>query len=388
MRPGNLQIEPDVISSGQFSWLIFSVAFGLSVLHVPPLVISIAHQDLWLAMLVGLFGDLVVAAILHVLAQEFPGETFVQYSQTILGRWGGLLVAAIYLTFLLWVNAMNLRVIGDFVATLMPGTPPVAIVVLLGIFAASAARSGLEVLGRIGQLVMPIIVAIGLVVVILAANELDLRELLPPFEYGVQPALSASLITLSFFGVCVVMGMFIPYYHRPETAFYTKALGVTGAVLLMTYLMLGTYAAFGLLTEYLEFPLLNMVQLINLAEFFQRVEILALGFWLVSTYVAVAILFWVVALGIAQCCGLNNYRPLVYPVLLLTGGFAFLFFDSLMDERDFIRRGYPLVAISVELGLPLLLLGVALLTGKGRRRIHPVFTWPRPSEAKETPDKG
>ena len=61
-------------------------------------------------------------------------------------------------------------------------------------------------------------------------------------------------------------------------------------------------------------PFSTAVQYINIADFFTHLESLVMAFWIMGAFIKMAVLLYILSLGIAQWLNLSDYRPLVFPV--------------------------------------------------------------------------
>jgi len=142
----------------------------------------LARQDGWISILLAILGALIVAWLAVSLGLRFPGKTLFQFSEVILGRWPGKVVALLYIWWYIHMNAEIIRQFGSFlVSAFMPETPIIVFELLLMAIAAYAVRSGLEVFTRINQIILPFILLSVTILMILSAPEMDLKKLLPVF---------------------------------------------------------------------------------------------------------------------------------------------------------------------------------------------------------------
>jgi len=285
----------------------------------------------------------------------------------ILGRPLGKLVSLTFIVFFLHVNALNLRVLSEQVNITMPETPILVFVVSFLAASSYAVRKGLENLARVNELLGPLFLIGGLVVFVLAAKDMDFRNWLPVLGNGLKPPLKGSLLPASFFGVCIVMAVFMPYHNRPERTLAAKALGVVIGVSYTTLLTMGALAHFGVAqTIALQNPIFILSRDITIAGFLERVEAVFLAIWVGGGFVTVSALQYACCLGLAQWLGLRDYRPLVLPVGVMMAALSLSLFGNTPERSEFTRNIYPLYALSVEGGLTTVLLAVALLRGKGK----------------------
>ena len=101
--------EKGVISTNQMIWLLFILIASVTAIQVPALLISQAGRDAWLSVIGGWFMDVMLAVVYGYMGVRFPGQNFVQYSITILGKTGGRIVGIVFPLFFLLFCAVLLR---------------------------------------------------------------------------------------------------------------------------------------------------------------------------------------------------------------------------------------------------------------------------------------
>ena len=105
---------------------------------------------------------------------------------------------------------------------------------------------------------------------------------------------------------------------------------------------------FGKAMEGFSVPFSTAVQYINIADFFTHLESLVMAFWIMGAFIKMAVLLYILSLGIAQWLNLSDYRPLVFPVLLLVILLALWQIPNLATYLAFIMSISPVVCTSIQ----------------------------------------
>lgn len=358
--------EKGIINTKQFIWLLFIIITSVSVTQIPSMLIFQAGRDAWLSVIGGWFLDVLLAIIYAYMGIRFPGENFVQYSISILGKYFGKAIGIIFPLFFLLVVAVFMQGLSlELNVAFLPDTPFNVILVSNFIVAAYIARKGIEVLARMTEVLGPMFLIGGLVMFFMVIPSVDLDRLKPQFDNGVAPFLAGSPFILTFFGICVMMAMFIPLCNRPEDGFLAKFSAVSMGALFIGLLIVFTTGIFGVeQAENLYGPGLMLARYIHFGHYLERIEV----FWMLITVgagiVSSAIMLWAFSLGIAQLAGLKAYQPLVYPGALLAMTLGMLAFPGRVQQANFIHYSFPVVAAFVESGLEIFLFVAALVLRK------------------------
>lgn len=239
-------------------------------------------------------------------------------------------------------------------------------ILLPGLFvAAYAARQGIEVIGRVTEVLGPLYLFSIIIVGLLVSPFAEFDRLKPQFDAGLSPFLIASPFMLSFYGVCIMMAMFIPICNRPENGFLAKFIAVSLGAVFVSIIVLLSIAVFGYeQAAQIRSPGLELTRMISYGNYLDRLEIIWMLLVTGAGIVASANLLWAFSLGMSQIFGLRTYKPLVYPAALLVGVLALTSYKSTMEQMRFIEYTFPIFAASVEAGLELFLFVVALVLNK------------------------
>lgn len=359
-------LEDGKISSKQFYFTILVLTLSASIFILPRIMISQTKQDVWQVMLVAFLIDVIVAVVLYVLGMRYPGRTMIQYSETILGKVLGKASGAVFAGFFAVMGATCLRCLAEFLTSaVIPETPPVAVHLLVLLISAYGVNGGLEVITRLAELLGPVLILSIFLLIGLSLNQMEFEHLQPMFRHNPLELLQASLIPGSWFGICIAMGMFMPYHNRPEQTLKAKLGGVATGVLLLLLVLLAIIAVFDVnLASRERYPIYRLASIIDVGGIFQRLEIVAMTIWVSAEFFTVIVLYYLAVLGFAQVIELKDYRPLTPIIGSIVLVISLLMFRN-VTQIDASTTGLsPWLALSVEGLLTTFLLLVSLVRSK------------------------
>jgi len=346
--------------------MLFIILTTFSAMQLPGMLIMQAGRDAWLSVLGAWFLDVMLALVYAYMGIRFPGENFVQYSITILGKYLGRMVGIIFPLFFLMVCSILLWGLSHLVNTVfLPRTPLMVILVSSFLVSAYIGRKGIEVIARMTEVLGPLFFLSIVALCFLVLPSFHIARLKPQFDEGVVPFLTGAPLLLTNFGVCIIMGMYIPLCNRPENGFLAKFSAVsmgTFVVGLTTALSVGIFGIED--AENMSAVALQLTRMINFSNYFERVELMWLMILIGSVIVASSTLLWSFAVGIAQVVGLKTYQPLIYAGALISLVLSIVSFPSSLQHTSFYHYTFPIVAAFVETGLELFLFAAALILGK------------------------
>lgn len=362
--------EKGIISTNQFVWILFILITSATSIQLPALVIGQAGRDAWLSVIGGWFLDAMLAIVYGYMGIRFPGESFVEYSITILGKFAGRIVGIIFPLFFLLVCVIIIRGLVQLLnAYFWPTTPLAALLIPALFIAGYAARQGIEVIGRVTELLGPFYFLSVIVVALLVSPNVEFDRLKPQFDQGIYPFLLGSPLVLTFYGICIMMAMLIPVSSRPENGFLGKFIAVSLGAVFVGIVVVFSVAVFGYeQVDTFRAPGLELTRMISYGRFLDRVEIIWMLIATGAGIVASASLLWAFCVGVSQVVGLKTYKPLVYPAALLAVLLASVSFDYSMEQVHFVQYTYPVLAAFVEAGLEIFLFVAALVLGKRGKR--------------------
>jgi spore germination protein KB len=350
--------------------LAFTVVVSTAVLFVPAITATTAGRDGWISVLtVATIYGLLVALVIIKLGMKFLDKTLVQYAPIILGSFLGKIIGGAYVLWFIHINSVIVREFGDFLlASFMPETPLIAFVIMLLILGAWAAKSGLEVICRANEFIFPLFILSVTAIFVLAVWEADFSQLLPVMENGVKPVFRGALDPMAWRGEIIIVAMILPYISDLEKTGKYLVFSVILIGLVLTLATVFTVAVVGELTKYLSFPFFELARCISIGRFIERMEALVLVMWVAGVTIKVAVFYYVAVLGAAQLFELSDYRPIVLPVGLILGIWSLELFQNSGQLIEWLTKTLPLYAYIFEIGIPLLLLTVAVLRKKGGDR--------------------
>lgn len=365
--------EDGIISLQQLTALSIMYLIGRSTLTFP---IGPAAQDIWLTII---FGALLAGLMMWFwisLGLRFENTNPVVYTRITLGNFLGTLLIVLYLLFLLQLTAGVLRNICElYVTSIMPATPIIVFAGITAFLAALAARGGLENIARLAELILPWHIGnmLLLTVFVLATPGLPHPEyLFPVFGSGWINILRSTLIHFAFpFMEASALVFTLPFLNHPRNckkSIYT-AMAIVTLILVLTnirnIMVLGPQGI-----SRVNFPFLTTIQLVDIGAFLERVDPIAIFIWTLGTFVKLSFLVYVISIGWASLFALADYRPLVFPISLLTATVSIILYENYAQMKDFYLTTYPFYSLPFQVLGPLLVLTIAKIRGLSGDNIY------------------
>jgi spore germination protein KB len=346
--------------------LLFLMIMATVILFVPGITAEKAKQSAWMAPLLASGVGFISLWVVWKLGQRFPGKTLPQYSEILVGKIFGKILAGGYVLFFLTVNVLVIREFSEFLTvTLLPETPGIVLttaIVLVGVYSAA---KGIEVIARMVQIILPLFIFTLLFMLVLAAPGMELGKLLPLMEGGVLPIVRASVAPASWYGEIVVLVMLLPMVNKPKEVKRKGVLALLAAAVFLTLDTVVTLAVFGPnLTGNVVFPFWFLVRYIEFGNYLQRVESLIVVLWVAGIVLKVALFSYLVCFTTAQVLGLKKYKPVLYPAAPVQILIATYLAGNTQDLSEILDKYWPPFGLMFEVVLPVVLLAVAVVRRK------------------------
>lgn len=310
--------DNDKISPLQYTFLISATLIGAGILSMPRGAVKAAGPDGWLITIAGGLLILLVTYLLHKLALMFPQDTFVTFSQKIVGKWLGLSLSVIFVIYFFMFSPFEARLFGDVCKVFLVGKTPLEFVIFTYLWLSIiGARGGIEVIARICQLLFPIIFLLGIPLGFLLFPKLDINNLLPilhtPWQTLIKSLFTTSLVYLGF----EIILFLTPSLAKPQSAIKNAMIGISIIIGIYTFIVIINTTLFGT-TEIkkITWPVVTSIKMVDFpGSIFERFEVLLLSLWAFSAFTSSIVFTYFAAYIIALITDFREFKPILYFIM-------------------------------------------------------------------------
>jgi spore germination protein KB len=361
-------METEKINPFQLFCLMFLFELGSSIVVGVGLQ---AKQDAWLAILLGMVSSLPLYLIYIYLFYQYPYHSLTGYIKQIVGNYIGVPLLLIYICYFLYIAARVLRDFGDLLtATALSETPLIVVNGLMILLITYGIYLGIEVIGRTAEALFFIMIFLGFlgILSIISSGIMKPENLTPFLENGWNLMITTVYTqTYTFpFGEMVSFTMILPFLDKPKLGkrigFY--AILASGLVLSLTIaLEVTVIGTNGAAVE--QFPLLQTIGKVNIANFIQRLDIIVIGTLILGVFIKITVFFYAGYLGIQDLIPLKKKRHKHYFLLFFCSLILFASIKMSSNFAEHIEIGLKWVPIylhwPLQTGIPLILFLITLL---------------------------
>ncbi|QED47285.1 GerAB/ArcD/ProY family transporter [Cytobacillus dafuensis] len=357
------------ISSLQMAMLMYPTIVATAILSVPSITATYAKQDLWISPIFASIIGFLTVYISVSLHNHFPEKTVIQFSEQIIGRIPGKILGLVFLFFYIHSAGDITRAYAEFiVSSFLFQTPIIVVIVTMVLLCAFAVYGGLEVLGRISQLLFPLFFVPLLLLILLLSPDFEIGNIFPILEKGIIPPIKGAIVPSGWFSEIFMIIFFLPFLTDKKKGRKYGVLTVLAVMITLVVVNLIVLFILGTTTSSKSYPLMNISRYVSIADFFENLESVTMAIWILGTFVKISVFFYVVVLGTAQWLNIEDYRPIVWPIGILIVEFSFWAVPSSMAFIHYEITAFPFYSVTIQTIIPLLLLGIAFFKNRNRKK--------------------
>lgn len=350
----------DRIPTSQAVVILINYILAVGILTLPRTAAEkVKTPDVWITVIIGGLIAMVAGVIIVKLSQQFPGETFYQYSQEIVGKWVGVLLSVLIVGYFVMLASFEVRVLGEITSFfLLEGTPGWAIIMPFMWVSIYLNLGGINSIARLFEIIFPITVFIFLLTSFMSIGIFELDNLRPVLGLGVIPVLKGIKTTTLAYSGAEIMLLLLAFMKHPFQAVKVVLIGT--AIPLVFYvitvvMVMGTFSVDGVVMR--TWPSIDLMRSFEIPGLiFERFESLLLVIWIMQIFATYTICYYASSLGLAQLFNKNSHSFLyaLLPVIYIVA-------EIPKNINDLFKFGDMIGNVAIVLFgiLPLLLLGIS-----------------------------
>jgi spore germination protein KB len=362
-----LLASKDKISVRQATILFLVMVYSPAIRVFPAYAATKARYAGWLAPLFALLPFIALVFVMQALFRNSKEANLSDLILRVFGRFFGRIILSFYLVWLIIVSGSYVRFFAErFLSGLLPNTSMSFFTVSILAAALYVARGGIVQLTRAVEFLFMMFSAIFFILFLLTLPNIDLANLWPVTYYDIQPLIEASYPILGLWSYFTVVFFFGDEINDKEKI---GRFGFHGSIyLVLTTLMLliqaiGTYGY--TVVKRLAFPYFITIKSISLLDTIERIQSLALSFWVIVDLVIIVVFIYINMSVIKSLFSISDKKHMASPVTI----FAFIIAYFVGKDR------IEMYSFSDKIGLPLNILLffvfpiILLLVGKIRKKV-------------------
>ncbi|SHI76712.1 GerAB/ArcD/ProY family transporter [Lutispora thermophila] len=263
-----------------------------------------------------LISDIVAIGVfsqMYALSKAYPGKNLLEIYDDIVGKKVGKVLSFISCIMLFVTVSITLREFTDATNVyLLHESPPGFIVGMFIIAMVTVCFLGIEGLGRVAKFLSFILLFNFLIVMVLSYRTFQGYKLFPILGYGLGNTVRHGIMRSSAFGEFILLGVFAKALNN------TKDLGKIGYKSLIIGGLIISIVLFSVIISFpyyvtteLADPLYIMVSLIQYGRFFQRIEVVFIFTWNLSTLIGLTAIFYGSIICYCHVFNIKDKKPII-----------------------------------------------------------------------------
>lgn len=345
----------EMISSKQIISLILLFVFGTSV------VIGVgfdAHQDSWMSLLIATIFSVPLLLMYARLLMLYPGKGLFDIIEMLFGKKAGKVLIAIMIWYYLFLGGLVLQNFFQFISvTTLPKTPKVLIMALMMLVVIYLGRSNISVLGKWGIVISITIVIVVVLTFIFSIGNIDINNLLPIFEHSPKTILKGAVKMYVFpYAELITILPLASFFKKGTNSYKVFMYG-----LLLSSIMLITIQMRNLLTigfplmEYSFFSSYTAARIIEVGDFFSRIEGVITINLLFAVITKTAICLIAATKGMSKLFNIKNYKDIIVPVGLIILMLSIIVYQSIFEMEEFKDKYVVIYSIPFQFIIPFII---------------------------------
>ncbi len=304
-------------------------------------------------------GGIVLITLYTEIARLNTGKSLVGILTVHFGKAMGAITALLYCWFFTFMASLIFLNFGQFmVITVFPETPLSVILVLFAVAVVYPVRCGLEVVGRLSELLVPIMVIPVLMLSLALITSHDFTAFLPMLENGVAPVLKSTFSVIAFpYGETVIFLMIFLYVNKKESIRKDcyLAFGITGFLFLFAALRDLFILGSDLLGRSVYSPNISAKLIPGIS-----IEPLIVVNLLIGA-IKICIAIFASSEIILQVLKIDKKKPIIMIITELSIVMSMWLFTNYFDYVRWVEKVWPLICIPFEIIIPVILLVLSMI---------------------------
>lgn len=235
------------ISSKQIKGLVVTAIIGVGILSLPSQLANIVGLDGWIPLVIA---GLIMVAMITMIVKIFeysPGLDIFEISRATLGPVLSTIYQMVFAAYFIILLAFVSRTLTEVIRAFLLVETPIEVIMFTFILVISyIARCEIDVIGRLGYLIYPIILAFILFLVLVTFPTADFTNLLPMFQSDIKSLPNGFMAAIISYGSFEILLFAIPYAEDKKEVFKASLYAIGLVTVIYVAIFLLTASLFGL----------------------------------------------------------------------------------------------------------------------------------------------
>ncbi|WP_162341763.1 GerAB/ArcD/ProY family transporter [Paenibacillus paridis] len=333
-----------------------------------------AGRDSWLAVLISTFFGTVLVWMYTRITHLNPGLTFIECYPAQFGKVIGTPIAWLHPLLFLYIAG---RIVADIKSlvptTILPGTPPWVILLFFMVVISYGLFLGIEVMGKLAEIILPIILLIFLieVILIISSGVVHLENLTPILDKGWGRIWSVvwPLGIIQSFGESLALALVWTLMNERARVGRTMILSSLFAGLFIAFTDAMAVVVFGEeIFKRATYPLYALVQAISVSDFIAQLDATGVIYFCFMAFLKTYIYLFATIRSIQKLTYARRSRVFIFPVVSIAFVLGMTMAPNVVEHIAVVQKVIPYdpLYLSLMMVFPFLLFCVSWIRQKNK----------------------
>lgn len=357
----------DKISIRQF-FIIYVIGVSASIIRILPIYSSFfAKEATWISAIVAVIPVCILIYILYKIMRNGKDESLADSFENILGKPIAKIFMTMYLILSIILLTFRIRYFAEKCMTALFTNVQIEFFVISILFVVYLiAKKNIQGFARFSEFMWIPLIVFTVGVFLISIPDIKISNIYPVTIYDTKNILMGVLPIISVFVYIPCMLFLGDKVSKKEEMFKVGKKYMLMAVIIAVSIIFTTIGVLGYnLSQDMIQPYFSSLKNIELFTVIERVEALAITFWLVTDIVLIITLVYVVTTLIKKIFNLSNRSNLVSPTLFLVYVLSIFIASNIFEIEDYSKGLGAIIYIAFGTILPIII----YLIGKLRKVI-------------------
>lgn len=348
--------------------LLFLMFLGSpTITLVPRLTNESAKQAAWLTPIISMIFFGLFLFVLQGFYKKHKEKSLIDIFETIIGKVLTKIVCIIYFLWITLTCSITLRYFAErLVSTIFPNSNILVYIIIISILISYVLRGGIEVVARMNEIFLGLILIIYLTTNVLIMPQLKIENYFPITYKDIMPVLGGGIIITSLWGFIIVVFMFSDKITNMENI---KKMGLKVMLFLGFLTLMSILIPLGLFgTSFLSnisLPYFMSVREISIMDFIERIEASVVSLWILTDFVFLTVLVYSALYVFKKVFSLSKIKPYINIYMVITILLSLLMSKQIFELWDFSKH----ISVPLNLFMGYCIPIIIFIVGKIRRKI-------------------
>lgn len=300
----------------EITTILINVICIKMLLTFPRTIVLSAGSASWIQIIYATLLTLLIYFITMKAYEKAGKQCILDLSQQIGGKWLKAFVGVVLISILGFNMGIVIRSFPESIKeVLLQGTNMSLIVIALGIAIGIGAYIGIEALGRINTIFLPIASVVLAIFLALSIPYCHINNLFPILGKGAVNVFLKGFQNIVLFSDIIVVNILLPYCKNFESAKksgYSAILlsGILSLIIMLIYTLIFRYPSS---TQFI-MPTYQISRIVRIGLFFQRLEAFFEFVWSISLYMYGSIYIFIITHLLKKAFNLKYHKPIIFAV--------------------------------------------------------------------------